>query len=83
MGKSAHQKQAMVTTWKIKINWKNGATGVVFSKGAPNVNPVTPGFMGFKIDDGKFSEINLSEVRSYDIEVIHEAADRNERILVR
>lgn len=60
------------TRFKVKIYWKNGANETVYSFNPPNINPVTPMFMGFKIKDGNERMVALMEIRAMDIEVYND-----------
>lgn len=59
--------------FKVKILYDNGANETIYPTLPPNVNPVTPVFMSFRVKDGFDRHINMSHVRSMDIEISQES----------
>lgn len=57
-----------VLKYKIKINFDNGASETIYSMTAPNANPLIPGFLGFILKAGHMKEINITKVRTMEIE---------------
>jgi hypothetical protein len=58
--------------FKVKIQYKNGASETVFSIQPPNVNPVTPMFIDLMISQGNIRHVNMMEIRVWDL-VVSEA----------
>lgn len=65
-------KTGIKLEFKIKVNYKNGANESIFSIKPPNVNPVMPMFLGFEIKAGTIRNINIDEIRSWDL-IVNEA----------
>lgn len=55
--------------FKVKIQYKNGASETIYPTKQLNVNPLTPMFMDFPIGEGKIHSVNMTEIKSWDLEV--------------
>ncbi len=58
--------------FKVKIQYDNGANETIFPLTPPNVNPITPMLMDFVIKRGLCRHVNMTKVRSMDVEVEEE-----------
>lgn len=55
--------------FKFKIAYDNGANETIFPKSAPTLDPNIPMFINFVIKAGTVRQINLSKVRTIDVDI--------------
>lgn len=55
--------------YKFRINYDNGANETIFPINPPSLDQQIPMFMNFVIKAGSIRQVNLSKVRTMDVEI--------------